>query len=144
MRTYVRTDGRGRPPNFLGLLDFPFSMGMELRPRAPKAPVGAPLKNTSKMQLTKNKVRLKYIKNLIIIYRMIYHWIENKKKKINESWFCDICNDGLDYGIRGKVNHILSKSEKYDKIMKDFVYEKMGRPKITLEKLMILLIFLNR
>ena len=39
------------------------------------------LKNTSKMHLTKNKVRLKYIKNLIIIYRMIYHWIENKKKK---------------------------------------------------------------
>lgn len=63
---------------------------------------------------------------------MIYHWIENKKKKINESWFCDICNDGLDYGIRGKVNHILSKSEKHDKIMEDFVYEKMGRPKITL------------
>ena len=27
-----RTDARGRPPNFLGLMDFPFSMGMELRP----------------------------------------------------------------------------------------------------------------
>ena len=52
--------------------------------------------------------------------------------KINDSWFCDICIDGLDYGIRGKVNHILSKSEKHDKIMEDFVYEKMGRPKITL------------
>ena len=63
---------------------------------------------------------------------MIYHWIENKKKKINESWFCDICTDGPDYGIRGKFNHILSKSEKHDKIMEDFVYEKMGRPKITL------------
>ena len=26
----------------------------------------------------------------------------------------------------------MSKSEKHDKIMEDFVYEKMGRPKITL------------
>ena len=43
VRTYGRTDGRGRPPNFLGLMDFPFSMGMELRPRAPSAPAGAPL-----------------------------------------------------------------------------------------------------
>ena len=43
VRTYVRTDGRGRLPNFLGLMDFPFSMGMELRPRAPSAPAGAPL-----------------------------------------------------------------------------------------------------
>ena len=25
-------------------MDFPFSMGMELRPRAPSAPAGAPLK----------------------------------------------------------------------------------------------------
>ena len=25
-------------------MDFPFSMGMELRPRAPAAPAGAPLK----------------------------------------------------------------------------------------------------
>ena len=43
VRTYGRTYGRGRPPNFLALMGLPISMGMELRPRAPSAPAGAPL-----------------------------------------------------------------------------------------------------
>ena len=39
MRTYGRTYVRTRA---LGLMDLPISMGMELRPRAPSAPAGAP------------------------------------------------------------------------------------------------------
>ena len=31
IRAYVRTGAGGRPPNFLGLMDLPISMGMELR-----------------------------------------------------------------------------------------------------------------
>ena len=58
---------------------------------------------------------------------MIYmnHWIKNKKKnknkKINKSWLCDLCNDGLDYGTKGRWIHI-KNSKKHKKNFKEKYY----------------------
>ena len=53
---------------------------------------------------------------------------ENKRKYKNEKmksydWYCDICNNGKNYTLRGKFMHLKTKkhSRNYDKINKPLI-----------------------